>query len=163
MENKDNLKMWTNKVNRFSDMNLPENLLKGIYCYGFDKPSAIQQRAITALMTGNDLISHFDVNSGQPHRHSGKGVGDKISDSMSLELLDIGQDIRFTRFRGLITLKNSLELRFGDIAQLQQCLTNLNVLGTLGFHQFHQLFFGQKAFFFSQCTEWHVTFELFLV
>ena len=65
MENKDNLKMWTNKVNRFSDMNLPENLLKGIYCYGFDKPSAIQQRAITALMTGNDLIAQSQSGTGK--------------------------------------------------------------------------------------------------
>ena len=30
----------------FDDMNLKEELLRGIYAYGFEKPSAIQQRAI---------------------------------------------------------------------------------------------------------------------
>ena len=30
----------------FDDMSLKEELLRGIYAYGFEKPSAIQQRAI---------------------------------------------------------------------------------------------------------------------
>ena len=30
----------------FDDMDLKEELLRGIYAYGFEKPSAIQQRAI---------------------------------------------------------------------------------------------------------------------
>ncbi|CAG5133875.1 unnamed protein product, partial [Candidula unifasciata] len=33
-------------VDAFDDMNLKEDLLRGIYAYGFEKPSAIQQRAI---------------------------------------------------------------------------------------------------------------------
>lgn len=38
-------------------MELPEELLRGIYSYGFEKPSAIQQRAIIPTMQGRDLIA----------------------------------------------------------------------------------------------------------
>lgn len=33
-------------------MNLSESLLRGIYAYGFEKPSAIQQRAILPCIKG---------------------------------------------------------------------------------------------------------------
>jgi superfamily II DNA/RNA helicase len=39
-------------------MELPEELLRGIYSYGFEKPSAIQQRAIRPTISGRDLIAH---------------------------------------------------------------------------------------------------------
>lgn len=38
-------------------MDLPEELLRGIYAYGFEKPSAIQQRAIKPTILGKDLIA----------------------------------------------------------------------------------------------------------
>uniref|UniRef100_A0A2K6M1M8 DEAD-box RNA helicase Q domain-containing protein n=1 Tax=Rhinopithecus bieti TaxID=61621 RepID=A0A2K6M1M8_RHIBE len=34
---------WNEIVDSFDDMNLSESLLHGIYAYGFEKPSAIQQ------------------------------------------------------------------------------------------------------------------------
>ena len=36
---------WTEVHETFDSMNLHENLLRGIYAYGFETPSAIQQRA----------------------------------------------------------------------------------------------------------------------
>lgn len=38
-------------------MNLKEELLRGIYAYGFEKPSAIQQRAILPCIRGLDVIA----------------------------------------------------------------------------------------------------------
>lgn len=38
-------------------MNLKEELLRGIYAYGFEKPSAIQQRAILPCINGHDVIA----------------------------------------------------------------------------------------------------------
>ncbi len=35
---------WDQVVASFDDMNLKDDLLRGIYAYGFEKPSAIQQR-----------------------------------------------------------------------------------------------------------------------
>ena len=41
----------------FDSMNLKEDLLRGIYAYGFERPSAIQQRAIRQIVLGRDVIA----------------------------------------------------------------------------------------------------------
>ena len=43
---------WNEIVDSFDEMNLGEKLLRGIYAYGFEKPSAIQQRAILPCIKG---------------------------------------------------------------------------------------------------------------
>lgn len=48
---------WDEAIETFDGMELPEELLRGIYSYGFEKPSAIQQRAIKPAMMGRDLIA----------------------------------------------------------------------------------------------------------
>jgi translation initiation factor 4A len=40
-------------VEQFDQMNLREPLLRGIYGYGFERPSAIQQRAIKPCILGS--------------------------------------------------------------------------------------------------------------
>ena len=40
-------------VKNFEEMCLKEDLLRGIYAYGFEKPSAIQQRAVLPLIQGD--------------------------------------------------------------------------------------------------------------
>uniref|UniRef100_A0A674MSX9 RNA helicase n=1 Tax=Takifugu rubripes TaxID=31033 RepID=A0A674MSX9_TAKRU len=52
-------------VENFDDMNLKENLLRGIYAYGFEKPSAIQQRAIVPCIEGNDVIAQAQSGTGK--------------------------------------------------------------------------------------------------
>lgn len=47
---------WNEIVDNFDDMNLKESLLRGIYAYGFEKPSAIQQRAIIPCIKGMQAI-----------------------------------------------------------------------------------------------------------
>ena len=37
-------------VDSFDDLNLREELLRGVYAYGFDKPSAVQKRAILPIL-----------------------------------------------------------------------------------------------------------------
>ena len=44
---------WTEVVEQFDQMNLREPLLRGIYGYGFERPSAIQQRAIKPCILGS--------------------------------------------------------------------------------------------------------------
>lgn len=39
-------------MDSFDEMSLRETLLRGIYAYGFEKPSAIQQRAIMPCIKG---------------------------------------------------------------------------------------------------------------
>lgn len=43
---------WNEITDSFDEMNLREALLRGIYAYGFEKPSAIQQRAIMPCIKG---------------------------------------------------------------------------------------------------------------
>ena len=38
----------------FDDMDLKEDLLRGIYAHGFEDPSAIQQQAIVPVINGHD-------------------------------------------------------------------------------------------------------------
>merc|ERR1712072_1303106 len=52
-------------VDNFDDMNLRENLLRGIFAYGFEKPSAIQQRAIIPAIKGYDLIAQAQSGTGK--------------------------------------------------------------------------------------------------
>ena len=46
-------------------MNLKPDLLKGIYAYGFEKPSAIQQRAIKPIVLGRDVIAQSQSGTGK--------------------------------------------------------------------------------------------------
>merc|ERR1712126_351273 len=45
--------------------NLKEELLRGIYAYGFEKPSAIQQRAIVPCIKGMDVIAQAQSGTGK--------------------------------------------------------------------------------------------------
>jgi len=56
---------WEEVVDNFDHMNLKEDLLRGIYAYGFEKPSAIQQRAIIPLCKGHDLIAQAQSGTGK--------------------------------------------------------------------------------------------------
>ncbi|CAE8588548.1 unnamed protein product [Polarella glacialis] len=49
----------------FDDYNLKENLLRGVYSYGFEKPSAIQQRGIKPILEGRDTIGQAQSGTGK--------------------------------------------------------------------------------------------------
>jgi len=48
---------WDLEVNKFDDMGLKEDVLRGIYGYGFKDPSPIQQKAILPIIQGKDTIA----------------------------------------------------------------------------------------------------------
>lgn len=56
---------WEEVVDNFDDMGLKEELLRGIYAYGFEKPSAIQQRAIIPCVKGHDVIAQAQSGTGK--------------------------------------------------------------------------------------------------
>ncbi|CDR88964.1 probable translation initiation factor eIF-4A [Sporisorium scitamineum] len=49
----------------FDAMGLKEDLLRGIYAYNFEKPSAIQQRAILPIIRGRDVIAQAQSGTGK--------------------------------------------------------------------------------------------------
>jgi len=56
---------WEQVVDNFDDMSLREELLRGIYAYGFEKPSAIQARAIIPCIKGRDVIAQAQSGTGK--------------------------------------------------------------------------------------------------
>jgi len=49
----------------FDEMSLKENLLRGIYAYGFERPSLIQQKAIVPIISGRDIIAQAQSGTGK--------------------------------------------------------------------------------------------------
>ncbi|CAI4547217.1 BFH_collapsed_G0034270.mRNA.1.CDS.1 [Saccharomyces cerevisiae] len=52
-------------VYKFDDMELDENLLRGVFGYGFEEPSAIQQRAIMPIIEGHDVLAQAQSGTGK--------------------------------------------------------------------------------------------------
>jgi translation initiation factor 4A len=63
--NEEMVSNWTETVETFDDLNLKKDLLRGIYGYGFDKPSSIQQKAILPIVKGRDVIAQAQSGSGK--------------------------------------------------------------------------------------------------
>jgi len=56
---------WEESFETFDQMGLNENLLRGIYAYGFEKPSAIQQKGIVPFIRGLDVIQQAQSGTGK--------------------------------------------------------------------------------------------------
>jgi translation initiation factor 4A len=56
---------WKEVCTSFDDMPLKDDLLRGIYAYGFEKPSAIQQRGIIPILKGKDTIAQAQSGTGK--------------------------------------------------------------------------------------------------
>ena len=49
----------------FDELNIDDNILRGIYAYGFEKPSAIQVKAIPRIIEGGDTIAQAQSGTGK--------------------------------------------------------------------------------------------------
>eukprot|EP01036_Dinobryon_divergens_P032856 gene32855-42535_t len=65
IDSEDNSSTFEESINTFDELDLKENLLRGIYGYGFEKPSPIQQRAIKPTLTGRDVIAQAQSGTGK--------------------------------------------------------------------------------------------------
>lgn len=52
-------------VYKFDDMNLSQELLRGVFGYGFEEPSAIQQRAIMPIIEAHDVLAQAQSGTGK--------------------------------------------------------------------------------------------------
>merc|ERR1711874_956292 len=86
-------------------MNLKEELLRGIYAYGFEKPSAIQQRAIVPCIKGMDVIAQAQSGTG----------GTSVKEDM--RKLDHGQHIVVGTPGRVFDMISRKVLRTNDIKQ----------------------------------------------
>lgn len=52
-------------INDWSDLKISEDLLRGIFSYGFEKPSPIQQKAISPIIEGRDVVAQAQSGTGK--------------------------------------------------------------------------------------------------
>ena len=52
-------------IDSFDDLNLKSDLLRGIYGYGFEKPSFMQQKAILPIIKGKDIVAQAQSGTGK--------------------------------------------------------------------------------------------------
>lgn len=52
-------------VENFDSMGLKDELLRGVYAYGFERPSAVQQRAVKPITSGRDVIAQSQSGTGK--------------------------------------------------------------------------------------------------
>lgn len=92
----------------WESMGLKEELVRGIFCYGFDKPSAVQQRAIVPIMKGRDVIVQSQSGTGKTAVFS---LG-------SLQVIDMGvrepQVLILSPTRELAEQSQKVALALGD-------------------------------------------------
>ncbi|OBT51251.1 hypothetical protein VE04_08483 [Pseudogymnoascus sp. 24MN13] len=74
-------------VDSFDTMDLKPELLRGVYAYGFERPSAIQQRAIMPVIKGHDVIAQAQSGTGKTATFS---ISRRFlkTDSMKMFVLD---------------------------------------------------------------------------
>ncbi|KAL0330962.1 UNVERIFIED_CONTAM: Eukaryotic initiation factor 4A-3 [Sesamum angustifolium] len=80
----------------FDEMGIKDDLLRGIYNYGFEKPSAIQQRAVLPIISGRDVIAQAQSGTGKTSmialavcqivdtKSSEYGFGSRLSPSLDI-------------------------------------------------------------------------------
>ncbi|KAK6201340.1 putative eukaryotic initiation factor 4A [Scheffersomyces amazonensis] len=56
---------YDNVVYKFDDLNLKQNIVRGIFGYGYENPSAIQQRAILPITEGRDVLAQAQSGTGK--------------------------------------------------------------------------------------------------
>ena len=49
----------------FDDMGLHDEILRGIYSFGFEKPSPVQEKAIVPMIAGHDLLAQAQSGTGK--------------------------------------------------------------------------------------------------
>lgn len=76
-------------INNFDDMALKEDLLRGIYAFGYEKPSVIQQKAIPSVISGRDIIAQAQSGTGKTATFSIgmlQNIDEKVNETQAILL-----------------------------------------------------------------------------
>lgn len=55
-------------IDNFDVLGVPDELLRGIYAYGFEAPSLVQQTATPAIIAGKDVLYQAPSGTGKTAR-----------------------------------------------------------------------------------------------
>jgi superfamily II DNA/RNA helicase len=128
------------KNNSFEKLSLNDNLIKGVYLYGFTQPSNIQIKGIEAINTGKDCILQGQSGTGKTAMYllgslnrltqSNNNLGVIITPTRELatQVYDVAIELsKFTNFNIVKCIGGT------DVYQNKQELRNANlIIGTLG-------------------------------
>ncbi|EAL86063.1 ATP-dependent RNA helicase eIF4A [Aspergillus fumigatus Af293] len=125
--NSDRLEFSTSKevtvAPTFEDMHLKESLLRGIYAYGYESPSAVQSRAIVQICKGRDTIAQAQSGTGKTATFS---IGIlQVIDTVVRET----QALVLSPTRELATQIQSVIMALGDYMNVQchACIGGTNI------------------------------------
>ena len=65
IDNKESSYNPSYEISAWDDTDMDHDILRGIYSYGFDKPSHIQQKAVKPIMMGKDIIAQAQSGTGK--------------------------------------------------------------------------------------------------
>jgi len=65
LDSSSDLENYYDEINNWDDLDINKDLLRGIYAYGFEKPSPIQKKAIKPIMEKRDLIAQAQSGTGK--------------------------------------------------------------------------------------------------
>ena len=115
-----------NKYSSFDDIGLKDEILRGIYGYGFENPSPIQKLAIKPMIEGRDMIT-------QSHSGTGKtgtfiigilsNIDENINETQAIvvaptrelanQIYEVYQNLsRYTKITGCICIGGTLQNRY---------------------------------------------------
>ena len=103
----------------FDQLEIKENLLRGVYAYGFEKPSVIQHKAIPVLSSGKDVIAQAQSGTGKTGAFS---IG---------SLNNIDESVKETQVLILSPTRELADQTFSVIKELSSYtdITSLKVVG----------------------------------
>ena len=108
----------------FDQLGIKENLLRGVYAYGFEKPSIIQHKAVPILMTGKDVIAQAQSGTGKTGAFS---IG---------SLNNVDEDLKETQIIILSPTRELADQTFKVITELSSYtkITSCKVIGGTRVH-----------------------------
>ena len=73
----------------FDEMDIPDIILRGVFSFGFEKPSEIQKRGIVPIKDGNDVMAQAQSGTGKTGTFSIGALSRVDPDNMSTQVLII--------------------------------------------------------------------------
>ena len=126
----------------FDDLNLKDNLLRGIFSYGFEDPSPIQGKAIPIMNSKKDLIAQAQSGTGKTGAFS-IGVLNNIdvsSNTTQVVIINPTHELANQNFNVIKELSNYLDINILSViggTDVRKCQSDLSknhhiVVGTPG-------------------------------
>ena len=95
------------------NLNLNLNLLRGIYSYGFEKPSPIQQKSIISIIKGHDIIAQAQSGTGKTGAFSIGAIQniDVTKNTTQVLLLSPTRELATQSYNVITSISNNMNIK----------------------------------------------------